>query len=156
MIDDFNVGSSFNPAFAVRPPPMWQMLPRGPQQPWFHQQQPLSIPVQPAASTLSQPLFPIQNIIPPTTTTTTAAMVGLHPAFQVAPPMPPPSVNVSQPLFPIATTTVASAPTTNNNGFSAGPANANSPAALLAAAGNQGILSLVYCSFCSVLFNISV
>ncbi|XP_078173814.1 zinc finger (C2H2 type) family protein isoform X2 [Carex rostrata] len=133
----------FNPAFAVRPPPMWQMLPRGPQQPWFHQQQPLSIPVQPASSTLTQPLFPIQNIIPPTTTAAAASsMVGLHPAFQVTPPMPPPHVNVSQPLFPIATTTVAvaSAPpppptttTTNNNGSSAGPVNANTPAA-----GNQG------------------
>lgn len=152
-----NVGSSFNPAFAVRPPQMWQMLPRGPQQPWFPQQQPLSIPVPPAASTLMQPLFPIQNIIPPPTTTTAAAaaMVGLHPAFQVTPPMPPPPVNVSQPLFPIATTTVPSAhpTTTTNNGSSAVPVNANSPAG---AAGNQGITSLVHCSFCSVLFNIFV
>jgi hypothetical protein len=125
----------FNPAFAVRPP-MWPMLQRGPQQPWFPPQRPLSIPVPPAASTLTQPhqqpLFPIQNMIPGTT-----AAMGLQPAFQVAPPMPPPAV--SQPLFPIATSTVASGPT--NNGSSAGPVNANSPAALVGVAGaasNQG------------------
>ncbi|KAJ4805524.1 Zinc finger family protein isoform 1 [Rhynchospora pubera] len=126
----------FNPALSVRPP-MWPMLPRGPQQPWFPPQQHLSIPVPPAVPTLApqlqQPLFPIQNMIPGT-----SAGMGLQPAFQVAAPMPPPAV--SQPLFPIATSTVVSGPT--NNGSSSGLVNANNPAGLAGVSGtatNQGL-----------------
>jgi hypothetical protein len=117
---------------------MWPMLPRGPQQPWFPPQQPLSIQMPQAVSTLTphlqQPLFPIQNMIPGTT-----AAMGLQPSFQVAAPVPPPAV--SQPLFPIATSTVVSGPTTN--GSSVGPINANSHTGLAGVAGiasNQGML----------------
>jgi hypothetical protein len=114
---------------------MWPMLPRAPQQPWFSPQQPLSIPMPQAVSTLTQPfqqpLFPIQNMIPGTT-----AAMGLQPAFQAAASVPPPTV--SQPLFPIATSTVVSGPTTN--GSSVGPVNPNNHAGVAGTASNQGML----------------
>lgn len=126
-------------------PPMWPMMPRGPQQPWFPPQQPLSIPIPQAVSTLTQPLFPIQNMIPGTTAT-----MGLQPAFQVPAPVPTPAV--SQPLFPISTSTVVPGPTAN--GSSVGPVNANNPAGLAGVAGNASNQGMFLCTF--ILLDISV